>query len=203
MALVHFICAGGLWFYSTTFKRQFLIGNVVIALFTAMVPLIAVVYDMLPIYREYIPVDENLSFAPVWKYTIALSFFAFITTLLREILKDIEDVDGDKEFGCTTMPIVIGINASKNIAMAIAFVTIACLGYVQTEFLKLQDYVSIVYFIVALQLPLLFLIYKIKTAQEKKQFRFAGNFSKFIMFMGICYLLVFAYPILHDYLHAI
>lgn len=203
LTLVHFICAGGLWFYSTTFKRQFLIGNIVIALFTAMVPLIAVVYDMLPIYREYIPVDENLSFAPVWKYTIALSFFAFITTLLREILKDIEDVDGDKEFGCTTMPIVIGIKASKNIAMAIAFVTILCLGYVQTEFLKLQDYVSIIYFVVALQLPLLFLIYKIKTAQEKKQFRFAGNFSKFIMFMGICYLLLFAYPILHDYLHAI
>lgn len=203
LALVHFICAGGLWFYSTTFKRQFLIGNVVIALFTAMVPMIAVVYDMLPIYRQYIPIEENLSFASVWKYAIALSFFAFITTLLREILKDIEDMDGDEEFGCKTMPIVIGIKATKNIAMLIAFVTILCLGYVQTEFLKLEDYVSIVYFIVALQLPLLFLIYKIKIAQEKKQFRFAGNFSKFIMFMGICYLLVFAYPILHDYLHAI
>ena len=168
-----------------------------------MVPLIAVVYDMLPIYRQYIPIEENLSFAAVWKYTLALSFFAFITTLLREILKDIEDVDGDKEFGCKTMPIVIGIQASKNIAMSIAFVTILCLGFIQNEFLKLDDKVSIIYFIVALQLPLVFLIYKVKIAQEKKQFRFAGNFSKFIMFMGICYLLVFAYPILHDFLHAI
>lgn len=205
LALVHFLCAGGLWFYSTTFKRQFLIGNVVIALFTALVPLIAVVYDMLPIYRQYIPIEENLSFAPVWKYTIALSFFAFITTLLREILKDIEDLDGDKEFGCKTMPIVLGIKTTKNIAMFIAFITIVCLGIIQLEFFKFKetDYVSIIYFIVALQLPFLFLIYKIKTAQEKKQFRFAGNFSKFIMLMGIFYLFVFAYPILHDFLHVI
>jgi len=203
LALLHFVCAGGLWFYSTTFKRQFLVGNVIIALFTALVPLVAVVYEMIPMYREYLPVDENLSFLPVWKYTIALSFFAFITTLLREIIKDIEDVDGDTEYGCKTMPILLGIRTTKNIAIFIAFITILCLVYIQLEFLKLQDYVSLIYFIVALQLPLLFLMYKIKKAEDKKQFRFAGNLSKFIMLMGIFYLFVFAYPILHDFLHVI
>lgn len=203
LAVIHFVCAGGLWFYSTTFKRQFLIGNLVIALFTAFVPLIAVVYEMIPIYRAYLPVEENLSFMPVWKYTLAVSFFAFITTLLREIIKDIEDVDGDREFGCQTMPIVIGIRATKNVAMLIAFLTIVCLVFIQVEFVKLDDTISLVYFIVALQLPFLFLIYKIRTAQDKAQFRFAGNFSKFIMLMGIIYLLFFAYPILHDYLNVI
>ena len=203
LALIHFVCAGGLWFYSTSFKRQFLIGNVVIALFTALVPLIAVIYEMIPIYREYLPVDENLSFISVWEYTIALAFFAFITTLLREIIKDIEDVGGDTEYGCKTMPILLGIKATKNIAMFIAFLTICCLVFIQLEFLKLEDYISLVYFIVALQLPLLFLIYKIKKASAKKEFRFAGNLSKFIMLMGIIYLLVFAYPILHDFLHVI
>ncbi len=203
LALIHFVCAGGLWFYSTTFKRQFLIGNVIIALFTALVPLIAVIYNMIPIYREYIPIEEGLSFISVWQYTFALAFFAFITTLLREIIKDIEDVDGDTEYGCKTMPILIGIKATKNIAMFIALLTIICLVFIQLEFLKLEDYISFIYFIVALQLPLLFLIYKIKTAHLKKQFRFAGNFSKFIMLMGICYLFVFAYPILHDFLNVI
>ena len=203
LALIHFICAAGLWFYSTTFKRQFFIGNFVIALFTALVPLIAAVYDLLPIYRTYLPIEENLSLLPIWKYVIALSFFAFITTILREIIKDIEDVDGDREFGCKTMPIVIGINASKNIAIIIALATIVCLGYIQSEFYKIDDKISIAYFIIALQLPLLFLIYKVKTAQVRSQFRFAGNLSKFIMLMGICYLFVFAYPILHDFLHVI
>ncbi|CAN5475053.1 geranylgeranylglycerol-phosphate geranylgeranyltransferase [soil metagenome] len=195
LALVHFLCAGGLWLYSTTFKRQFLIGNLVIATFTALVPLISAVYNMIPIYRAYIPVEENLSFSPVWIYTLALSFFAFITTLLREIVKDIEDLDGDKEFGCKTMPIVLGIKASKNIAILIAAFTIICLAFIQTAFSKKEDTTSIMYFIVALQLPLVFLIFKIKNAETKKEFRFAGNFSKFIMLMGILYLLVFALPI--------
>jgi 4-hydroxybenzoate polyprenyltransferase len=202
LTLIHFICAGGLWFYSTTFKRQFFVGNLVIALFTALVPIIAVVYDMIPIYRAYLPIEESLSFRSVWEYTLALSFFAFLTTILREMIKDIEDVDGDAEFGCKTMPIVLGIRTTKNSAIFIAFLTIICLVYVEIQFLKMGDTVSLIYFIVALQLPLLFLIYKIKTAQEKKQFRFAGNFSKFIMLMGIVYLLVFAYPILHNYLNA-
>ena len=120
-----------------------------------------------------------------------------------EIIKDIEDVDGDMEFGCKTMPILIGIRSTKNIAMFIAFLTIICLVFVQIQFIEVEDYVSFVYFIVALQLPLAFLIYKIKIAEVKSQFRFAGNFSKFIMLMGIFYLFVFAYPILHDFLNVI
>jgi 4-hydroxybenzoate polyprenyltransferase len=202
LALIHFICAGGLWFYSTTFKRQFFIGNFVIALFTALVPLIAVIYDLLPIYRKYIPIEEHLSFRSVWEYVIALSFFAFTLTLLREIIKDIEDVDGDKEYGCQTLPIVLGIKTSKYIAIFIALATMICLGFIQQQFLKIDDMNSFIYFSVALQLPLLFLIFRIFTAKEKKQFHFAGNLSKFIMLMGICYLLLFAYPILHDILHA-
>jgi 4-hydroxybenzoate polyprenyltransferase len=203
LTLVHFICAGGLWFYSTTFKRQFLIGNVVIAAFTALVPLIAVIYDMIPIYRTFLPIEQNLSFMAVWEYTVAFSFFAFITTLLREIIKDMEDVDGDEEYGCKTMPIVLGIEMTKKIVMAIAFITIICLAMIQKDFLKIDDKISFIYFTIALQLPLLFLIFKIKTAQEKRQFHFAGNLAKFIMLLGIIYLLVFAYPILHNTLHAI
>ncbi|MCX6297178.1 MAG: geranylgeranylglycerol-phosphate geranylgeranyltransferase [Bacteroidetes bacterium] len=203
LTLVHFICAGGLWFYSTTFKRQFLIGNIVIAAFTALVPLIAVIYDMIPIYRTYLPIEETLSFMAVWEYTVAFSFFAFITTLLREIIKDMEDVDGDEEYGCKTMPIVLGIEMTKKIVMAIAFITMICLAMIQKDFLKIDDKISFIYFTIALQLPLAFLIYKIKTAQEKTQLRFAGNLAKFIMLLGIIYLLVFAYPILHNTLHAI
>ncbi|MFL5762834.1 MAG: geranylgeranylglycerol-phosphate geranylgeranyltransferase [Bacteroidia bacterium] len=203
LTLVHFICAGGLWFYSTTFKRQFLVGNIVIALFTSLVPLIVVVYELLPAYRRYLPIQEDLSFHSVWEYVFALSFFAFITTLLREIIKDIEDMEGDREYGCKTMPIVIGVKASKGIAIFITFCTILCLGAIQREFLLIDDIKSFVYFCIALQLPLLFLIFRIRAAQTKKDFRFAGNFSKFIMLMGICYLLVFGWSILHDYLHAI
>lgn len=196
LAIIHFICASGLWFYSTTFKRQFFIGNLIIASFTALVPLIVAVYELLPAYRNYTPLEDNLSFHSIWEYVLALSFFAFITTLLREMIKDIEDVDGDREYGCKTMPIVIGIKATKNVVVAIAIGTMVCLGYIQGMFSNIQDKASFFYFMIALQAPLLFLIVKIIKAKDKKQFRFAGNLSKFIMLMGICYLFVFLYQLL-------
>jgi 4-hydroxybenzoate polyprenyltransferase len=171
-------------------------------LFTALVPIIALIYDMIPLYRAYLPVDEHLSFIDAWHYTFALAIFAFITTLLREIVKDIEDVEGDRAYGCNTLPIALGIDSAKNIAIIIILATIFSLGVIQKQFLKLDDKISFVYFIVALHLPLLFLIYKIRKAKEKKQFHFTARLIKFVMLMGIMYLLVFSYNILHEYLHA-
>ncbi len=193
LALIHFICASGLWFYSTTFKRQFIVGNIVIAAFTAIVPLVVGIFELLPVYHTYLPVEENLSFLIIWKWVLGISFFAFIITLLREILKDIEDKEGDQEFGCNTMPIVIGIKPSKAVAIIIAFATMCCLGYLQLLQYQLKDWVGLIYFTIAIQLPFAFLIFKIIKAQTKDQFHFAGNTAKFIMLTGVCYLIVFNY----------
>jgi 4-hydroxybenzoate polyprenyltransferase len=61
LGLIFFICALGLWFYSTTFKRQLLVGNIVIALFTALVPLIIGIYELIPCYKTYLVIDYTLS----------------------------------------------------------------------------------------------------------------------------------------------
>ena len=148
---------------------------------------------MSPCYKAYLPIDNSLSFALIWKWVFGVSFFAFITTLLRELLKDIEDYEGDKEFGCQTMPIVIGIKSSKVVAVIIAFATMICLGYLQFLQYELKDWVGIYYFTIAIQFPFAFLIFKIIKAETKKEFRFAGNTAKFIMLMGVCYLIVFNY----------
>ena len=202
LGLIYFICALGLWFYSTTFKRQFLIGNIVIATFTALVPLVVGIFDLIPCYTTYLIVDYSISFKDIIWYVVAVSFFAFITTLLREIIKDIEDYEGDREYGCQTMPIVIGKNSSKIVAIIIASATMICLGYIQFHLWKSNDILSYNYFTIALQIPFAFLIFKIAKASTKKEFRFAGNTAKFIMLMGICYLFIFAYTLLH-FAHAI
>jgi 4-hydroxybenzoate polyprenyltransferase len=196
LSLIHFACASGLWFYSTTFKRQFLIGNILIATFTALVPLIVGIYELLPAYKIYSQIEEGLSFKPVWKYVMILSFFAFITTLLREIIKDMEDYEGDKEFGCRTMPIVLGIKSSKMITIFIAIATMCCLAYCQVLQWKSDRYIDFYYFLIALQLPFIFLVYKTATAHIKKDFHLAGNAAKFIMLMGLGYLFIFAHFIL-------
>jgi 4-hydroxybenzoate polyprenyltransferase len=183
LVVIHFITATGLWFYSTNFKRQFLIGNIVIAFFTAMVPLTVGIYELYG-SAGTIP-DVYISGA--WKWILAISFFAFITTLLREIIKDIEDHDGDKAYGCKTMPIVIGIRASKNVVICLALATIAALAMIQYHFYG-DSPAPFVYLIIPMQLSLLFLIWKINAATTKKDFRLSGNTAKAIMLMGVCYL---------------
>lgn len=182
LVVIYITAATGLWLYSTTFKRKFLSGNLVIALFTAIVPFIAAYHELT---RQYSPKPVIL---PV---IAALSFFAFITTLLREIIKDIEDLEGDEAYGCKTMPIVLGIPATKNIVILLSLITICCLGYIQFLMFLDQEIVLVIYFLFALQLPLLFLTWKVKTAKSKAEFRLAGNTAKFIMLMGVCYLFLY------------
>ena len=192
LILIYFFWAFGLWFYSTHFKRQFLIGNLIIAIFVALVPLVVGIYELLPCYKAYFIPGEILSFQDVWICIFCISFFAFTTTLLREMIKDIEDYEGDKEYGCKTMPIVIGIRSSKIVISVISFITMLCIGYIQIRLWKI-NLASFFYFSIALQIPLLFLIDKILIAQTKSEFRFAGNMAKFIMLMGVCYLFIFAF----------
>lgn len=193
LGVIQLICAAGLWFYSTNFKRMFLIGNFVIALFTALVPLVVGVYELLLCYSHYLPIDETLDLTNIWRWVLGLSFFAFITTLLREIIKDMEDYEGDKEYGCYTMPIAIGVKSAKWVVLILSLATMSCLAYLQYLHFKIDDYISIIYFTTLLQIPFVFLIYKTLTASEKKQFRIAGNTAKLIMFMGVCYLFVVYY----------
>lgn len=192
LVFIFIIAATGLWLYSTTFKRKFLSGNLAIALFTALVPFIVGLYDLLC----YEPFRSCISrYGDVLSLILQLSFFAFITTLLREIIKDIEDMEGDREYGCKTMPIVLGVKNTKWIVIGLSLATMACLAYIQStmledfEFYKWHFY----YFLIALQLPFAFLTWKTWKAQTKKEFRFAGNTAKFIMLMGICYLFIYAY----------
>ena len=202
LALIHFMCASGLWFYSTTFKRQLLIGNIVIASFTAMVPLIVAIYEVLPAYKAYAPMEENLSFKPIWNVIFGISFFAFLTTLIREIIKDIEDFEGDIEYGCNTLPIVIGKKYTKLIVILISLLTIFCLVYLQILQWKHNQLTDFYYFTIAFQLPFCYLIYKTATGISKKDFHIASNTLKFIMLMGICYLFIYAQFIL-SHIHAI
>ena len=197
LAFIHFICASGLWFYSTTFKKQFLIGNILIATFTALIPFVVVIYELIPCYKEYFPLDETLSFRDIWLYASGISIFTFLITLIREIIKDIAAIEGDLEYGYKTMPIVIGKKSSIFIAVIIVIITMFFLSFYQFIQWHKNNLFSFYYFLFGLQIPLIYLIFKIMTAETKQAFRFAGKITKIIILIGICYLFVFAYTILH------
>jgi 4-hydroxybenzoate polyprenyltransferase len=197
LAFIHFICAGGLWFYSTSFKKQFLIGNLIIATFTALVPFIVVVYELIPSYKAYLPLDETLSFKSIWLYIAGISFFTFLISLLNEIIKDMEGYEGDEVYGYNTLPIVIGKNTSKFITIIIALVALLFLSHYQFLQWQKNDLLTVFYFIFGLQIPIIYLIYKIIKSETKSELRYVRNIIKTIMLTGICYLFVFAYVLLN------
>ncbi|MGB3946538.1 MAG: geranylgeranylglycerol-phosphate geranylgeranyltransferase [Bacteroidia bacterium] len=197
LVFAHFMCISGLWFYSTTFKKQLLIGNIIIALFTAMIPFVVVVYELLACYRYYLPIDSSISFKGIWIYCFGVCVFSFLLSLVHEFIKDLENSEGDKELGFSTLPVVFGQRASKLVISVVLLAIVSFLIYYQVTQFFHSDYLTLVYFIVALQLPILYLLYIILKANTKPLFHKAIKITKGIMFAAICYLLVFAYIILH------
>lgn len=195
LGFVFLIVTGLLWFYSTTYKRQFLIGNVLVAFLTALVPLMVVLFEIPELNEAYskILIKNNSNFMYIFYWVLAFSFFAFITNLMREIIKDIEDFEGDSAYGRNSLPVVLGVKASKIITIILSLIVIGTLNYLYFTFLN--DQITFIYFSLFLYLPFLFLIGKLIKAKTKKQFKDSGNILKIIMLLGILYSVIVRYVI--------
>jgi len=201
LILFQFVSAALLWYYSVSFKKQVLIGNLIIASLTALVPFtagyyeVAVMFDNLPDLTgspQNVRLIENLAsllfsikFLLYW--IIGYSLFAFLLTFVREIVKDIEDIEGDKAFDCKTLPIVLGIPVAKKVATV--FATLTLLGLLLLEVIQLmgKDWISFTYFFILLTLPILWVIYRIFKADKKKHYFIISQAIKIIMLFGILY----------------
>jgi 4-hydroxybenzoate polyprenyltransferase len=108
------LVSGLLWFYSASYKRQFLIGNILVAILTALVPFLVVFFEFPTMYEYYsVNAIEHPYYKLLFFWTGGFSVFAFMTTLAREIIKDIEDYEGDREYGRSTLPVVLGYKKHK------------------------------------------------------------------------------------------
>lgn len=189
MGILFLLVSGLLYFYSASYKRQFLVGNLLIAFLTAMVPMLVIFYEWPALYRHY-SVDfvemPKLTFLFYWIGGFAL--FAFLTTLAREIIKDIEDFEGDQAYGRNTLPVIMGIPASKTVAVSLVIVILAMLYIVW--FLFVHDIRTLIYLTVLLALPLFYIIYLVAISKNKMQLHLASNLMKFVMLIGILYSLL-------------
>ncbi len=201
LVYIHVLVTGLLWFYSTSYKRQFLTGNIIVALLTALVPLMTILYEIPPLNVEYsetlILLKQNFYNISYW--ILGFTIFAFLTTIVREIIKDIEDFEGDRAYGRRTMPVVSGIKITKIVVITITIIVILMLFFVY--FFKLHNlsyyggfkYMSAIYLTIFLLIPNTFFIYKLIKAKSKEDWHFANNLSKIIMLFGILYSLVVCY----------
>ena len=174
-------CVVLLYFYSTTFKRKLLIGNVIISLLTAWVILVLFVCEARitsdELYKEIL--------SRLFKFAIVYGSFAFIISLVREVVKDIEDMDGDAKYGCRTMPIVWGVNVAKVFAGTWLAVLIGSLVIFQFYVLQKAWWPLILYSVVLLDLPSLYILRKLYEAQTKAEYHRLSNMIKAVMLAGI------------------
>jgi len=193
-----------LWKYSKDYKASFLIGNLQVAFLTALSIIALALFDLIPIGIK----NENGS-KIIFYIILFYTGFSFITTLIRELIKDIEDIEGDKKVNANTLAIKFGIQRTKQIIILLNILPILGISYFQyfqysvlssTFSIELSywgvNYISTVY-TVLLQVLLITLILKVSSSHTKADFHSTSTLSKTIMITGILSIPLFTY--LHLY----
>ena len=191
------IIVGLLWFYSSAYKKMFLVGNIVVAVLSGLILVIPALYEMPGLMNNPDPIIQYGALDPflIVYQTLGVGIFAFLTSLTREIIKDMEDEEGDKEHGARTLAVVFGKRNTKIVVTILNLATVAILEYVLMTYLN--ETISIIYINAAVVLPLMFLSYKVLRIKDKKDCHFCSIFMKITMLLGILYLFVMRYNFLN------
>ena len=169
-----------LYMYATSFKQIPVLGNVVVALMLSTSIVIIGLFDILPA----IDVDNRFRMKEAFDILIHYAIFAFIINLIREIVKDMEDMDGDYQSGINSLPIAIGVQKTKIIVGVLTVLSIGVLAYYVNSNLFELDYV-VYYAIILIVGPLIYFGVKLLNATTKKEFHHLSLVLKVILFFGI------------------
>ncbi len=186
LASVFVLASALLYIYSSYLKRLFLVGNIAISLVVALSILLVGIFEVLPSLAPSNRVVQITFFEIILDYAI----FAFMINMIRELIKDIEDIDGDHQSGMQTLPIVLGRDRANYVA--IGFATIALFSvvyYVITYLFKLPLVVA--YFLVFIVAPLIYIILKLLNAKYKAHYVHISLILKLVMLTGMLSLLLY------------
>jgi len=191
IGFINVFTAGLLYFYSNTYKCIALVGNLVISVLTGMTILILIITE---------PTAYALDSIKLFVSSFAL--FAAALTLIREIIKDIEDMKGDSVVGCKTLPIMVGSNLTKWIAGILCGILFLVLLYTQYAWyvsiqfssqsaLNNSFFLVFGYILAFVTIPVGYLTFLILKADEKPSYTHCSKVAKIIMATGIFSILVF------------
>ncbi len=177
-----------LYMYATSFKQIPVLGNVVVALMLSTSIIIIGLFDILPA----IDIDNRFRMKEAFDILMHYAIFAFIINLIREIVKDMEDMDGDYQSGINTLPIAIGVQKTKIIVGVLTLISIGILAYYVNSNLFELDYV-VYYAMILIVGPLIYFGVKLLNAATKKEFHHLSLVLKIILFFGILSVAVIVY----------
>lgn len=196
LLFTYVVIPGLFWFYSASYKRMFLIGNLVVAFASAIVPLLVAIANADYLHHLY---QNALAYSPIvgelYVWTGGFAAFAFLLTWVREIVKDIEDIEGDREMECRTLPIVWGDKVAKIIATILLVVIATLIVYILFAVLPFShEWKSLPtrYVVFGLIVPILCSIVLLWAANNRTEYHRVQTIIKFAMFMGMLFSYVIA-----------
>lgn len=188
LLLGNIACIALLWFYSTNFKKSLLIGNIVISLLTAWTILIIFFSKVSPGNAFELGNHAQPKF---FRLAFLYAGFAFICSLIREAIKDIEDIKGDERYGSHTMPIAWGVNASKVYIAVWMIMLIIILLTLQIYILQFRWWELVAYGLLTIVIPLVLIFRKLFKATTSADYHQLSNLIKLVMLAGILSMIFF------------
>lgn len=175
-----------LWFYTTRYQKTVLWGNLAISLLSAMVLLIVWLFEFFALRADPVNYTEAMKqLGLICTVVGAYALFAFLVTLIREVIKDIEDIDGDRNCGFNTLPVRAGIRNTKMLIVILTCITILVLAVAQYFLIGMNLMLVFWYLMIAVQSLLLFLLAQVIKAGSATEFHFLSTATKIIMVAGI------------------
>ena len=169
-----------LYFYATQIKGTVLVGNLVVSIMVGMIIVMVGIFDLVPAITPQNLPTQKVMFSILIDYAI----FAFLINLIREIVKDQEDIQGDFNAGYNTLPVILGRRRTNYIVFVLTFLPLlGILYYIYNYLYESREAVFYVLFLVLA--PLLYFLVKLPGAKTKKHYHHLSQILKFILATGI------------------
>ena len=191
IGILFVLIPGLLWFYSSSYKRLFMIGNLIIALLAGVTPIVVAMTNVAVLqlrYETILPYTTLVHDIYAWLGGFAL--FAFLLTWIREIIKDMQDQMGDRELECHSMPVVLGEKWTKVFVTGLIVITLAIIGHLWWHILPFPTAwtnLSTRYIALGIVTPLLCSVWLLWSAKIPSDYKVCQQVVKFTMLIGMLY----------------
>lgn len=169
-----------LYIYASYLQQVVLIGNILISFLVAGIVVLPGLFDLLPAITTQNRPFQSLMFSILLDY----SLFAFLINLLREMVKDQEDINGDYNAGIQTLPILLGVKRTSKIIFAVSLLPLVLIVYYLYNYL-FENTAAVLYVLFLIVAPLLFFMVSIFGTGRKKEFHRLSLILKIILFFGL------------------
>ena len=187
-AFIFLMTVGLLWFYSSSYKRQLVVGNSIVSILAALTPFIVALFENRFLFLTYGSSEElQLICNSIMSWIGGFSLFAFLWTFIREIIKDIEDEEGDREMESHTFPVVLGIAKTKIVLYLLITIALGIGAYIVFFVIPFESSLSWRYYLCGIVVPAIILAYLVYKAQEKDDYHLGAHVTKAIMAIGTLY----------------